>query len=77
MFICRCDGDCEKGANLEDNLNLRAMDIDDTIGNTKPAQAETSRNNLDVRREMGEERDEGEPEQDHGEDDVTDVDSDD
>ena len=71
MFVRRCDGDCEKEANLEDNL-----DMDDTIGNPKPAQAATSRNNLDVRSDMGEERNEGEADQDHDED-VTEVDSDD
>lgn len=75
--LSRCEEDCEREGNLEDNINLPAMGIHDTIQSRKPTQAATSKKD-DDQSDMGEERNEGEAEeQDRDEDDVTEIDSDD
>ncbi|KAI5062123.1 hypothetical protein GOP47_0022662 [Adiantum capillus-veneris] len=72
--LLRCEGDCQKGIDVDENVNMPAMDMMDENGNDKATQSGTSGNNPEIQGDLGEDGNEGDAEEDRDEDDLTDVD---
>ncbi|MCO5589053.1 hypothetical protein L7F22_043018 [Adiantum nelumboides] len=69
--MLRCEGDCQKA---DENVNVSDIDLIDKHGNDKALLTGTSRNDLEIQSESREDGNEGNAEEDHDEDDLTDVD---